>query len=116
MACNFHAVMRNIDPTDRLPVSCRPVRVAALLCGALALASFTALAEKADRYKELTVEADQSSSGDLLNQVLFDRQVMTPGRRRKHRLIVTRVYTEPFKNAVAIGGFDIQTSQPANSV
>ena len=38
-----------------------------------ALASLPVQAEKADRFKELTVEADHSSSGDLLNQVFIFR-------------------------------------------
>jgi lipopolysaccharide export system protein LptA len=106
MACNFHAVMRNIASFDRLPVPRRFVPAAALLCGALVLASFPAGAEKADRYKELTVEADQSSSGDLLNQVFIfnGNVVVTKGTMiiRAQRIEV-RESPDGYRSAVAIG-------------
>ena len=98
--------MRNIASSDRLPVPRRCLRPAALLCSALALASFPALAEKADRYKELTVEADQSSSGDLLNQVFIfnGNVVVTKGTMiiRAQRIEV-RESPDGYRSAVAIG-------------
>jgi len=107
MACNFHAVMRNIASFARLPLPRRPLRRAcALLGGALVVASFPALAEKADRYKELTVEADQSSSGDLLNQVFIfnGNVVVTKGTMiiRAQRIEV-RESPDGYRSAVAIG-------------
>lgn len=74
--------------------------------GALALASFPTLAEKADRYKELTVEADHSSSGDLLNQVFIfnGNVVVTKGTMiiRAQRIEV-RESADGYRTAVAIG-------------
>ena len=107
MACNFHAVMRNIASFAHLPLPRRPLcRACALLGGALVLASFPALAEKADRYKELTVEADQSSSGDLLNQVFIfnGNVVVTKGTMiiRAQRIEV-RESPDGYRSAVAIG-------------
>jgi len=106
MACNFHAAMRKLSLQDRLPVLPR-LAFPALLCGgALALASLPTVAEKADRYKELTVEADQSSSGDLLNQVFIfnGNVVVTKGTMiiRAQRIEV-RESPDGYRSAVAIG-------------
>jgi len=99
--------MQNLTLPDRRPVSRRRSPFAALLWGsALALASLPALAEKADRFKELTVEADQSSSGDLLNQVFIFRGnvVVTKGTMiiRAQRIEV-RESPDGYRSAVAIG-------------
>ena len=107
MACNFHAAMRNRLLFDCLPVPRRRALVAALLCaGALAPASFSTRAEKADRFKELTVEADQSSSGDLLNQVFIfnGNVVVTKGTMiiRAQRIEV-RESPDGYRSAVATG-------------
>ena len=107
MACNFHAAMRNRLLFDCLPVPRRRALVAALLCaGALAPASFSTRAEKADRFKELTIEADQSSSGDLLNQVFIfnGNVVVTKGTMviRADRIEV-RESPDGYRSAVAIG-------------
>ena len=107
MACKFHAAMRNLTPPDRSPVHSRRSFATALLWGgALALASFPSLAEKADRFKELTVEADHSSSGDLLNQVFIfnGNVVVTKGTMilRAQRIEV-RETPDGYRSAVAIG-------------
>ena len=106
MACNFHAAMRNhFFPDLPLPRR-RALSAAALVGAALALASFPTLAEKADRFKELTVEADQSSSGDLLNQVFIfnGNVVVTKGTMiiRAQRIEV-RESPDGYRTAVAIG-------------
>jgi lipopolysaccharide export system protein LptA len=106
MACNFHAAKRNLPLQDRRPVPPRLV-FSALLCGAaLVLASLPTRAEKADRYKELTIEADQSSSGDLLNQVFIFKGnvVVTKGTMviRAQRIEV-RESPDGYRSAVAIG-------------
>jgi len=107
MACKFHAAMRNHFYPDLRPVSRRRRLSAALLWGAAhALASLPAAAEKADRFKELTVEADQSSSGDLLNQVFIfnGNVVVTKGTMiiRAQRIEV-RESPDGYRSAVAIG-------------
>ena len=107
MACKFHAVMRNLTRPRSFPVPSRRSLATALLWGgALALASLPALAEKADRFKELTVEADQSSSGDLLNQVFIfnGNVVVTKGTMiiRAQRIEV-RESPDGYRSAVAIG-------------
>ena len=84
-----------------------PSFATALLWGsALALASLPTQAEKADRFKELTVEADQSSSGDLLNQVFIfnGNVVVTKGTMiiRAQRIEV-RESPDGYRSAVAIG-------------
>ena len=84
-----------------------PSFATALLWGsALALASFPTQAEKADRFKELTVEADQSSTGDLLNQVFVfnGNVVITKGTMiiRAQRIEV-RESPDGYRSAVAIG-------------
>jgi len=84
-----------------------PSFATALLWGsALALAGFPTHAEKADRFKELTVEADQSSSGDLLNQVFVfnGNVVVTKGTMiiRAQRIEV-RESPDGYRSAVAIG-------------
>lgn len=99
--------MRNHFHPDFYPVLRRPCLSAALLWGAsLALASLPAVAEKADRFKELTVEADQSSSGDLLNQVFIfnGNVVVTKGTMiiRAARIEV-RESPDGYRSAVAIG-------------
>jgi lipopolysaccharide export system protein LptA len=107
MACKFHAAMRNHFHADRFPVP-RPrprLLCSALLCGA-AFALAPAHAEKADRFKELTVEADASSSGDLLNQVFIfnGNVVVTKGTMiiRAARIEV-RESPDGYRSAVAIG-------------
>jgi len=107
MACKFHAAMRNRLYPDRSHVLRRRRHSAALLWGAaLALASAPALGEKADRFKELTVEADASSSGDLLNQVFIfnGNVVVTKGTMiiRAARIEV-RESPDGYRSAVAIG-------------
>jgi lipopolysaccharide export system protein LptA len=106
MACNFHAAMRNRLLSDCLPVPRRQFLLAALLCAALVPASFSARAEKADRFKELTIEADRSSSGDLLNQVFIfnGNVVVTKGTMviRADRIEV-RESPDGYRSAVAIG-------------
>ncbi len=77
------------------------------LCSALlALASAPSHAEKADRNKELTVEADASSSGDLLNQVFIfnGNVVVTKGTMiiRAARIEV-RESADGYRSAVATG-------------
>jgi len=107
MACKFHAAMRNSSLPNCPPVPRCPSLATALLWGsALALASFPTHAEKADRFKELTVEADQSSSGDLLNQVFVfnGNVVVTKGTMiiRAQRIEV-RESPDGYRSAVAIG-------------
>ena len=107
MACKFHAAMRNSSLPNCPPVPRCPSFATALLWGsALALASFPTQAEKADRFKELTVEADQSSSGDLLNQVFVfnGNVVVTKGTMiiRAQRIEV-RESPDGYRSAVAIG-------------
>ena len=64
MDCKFHAAMRNLTLRDHPSVPRRRFPATALFWGSLlALASLPTQAEKADRFKELTVEADHSSSG-----------------------------------------------------
>jgi lipopolysaccharide export system protein LptA len=99
--------MRNPSPPNCPPVPRCSFFATALLWGsALALASFPTLAEKADRFKELTVEADQSSSGDLLNQVFVfnGNVVVTKGTMiiRAQRIEV-RESPDGYRSAVAIG-------------
>lgn len=99
--------MRNHLYPDFSPVPRRRRLSAALLWGgALALASAPALAEKADRFKELTVEADASSSGDLLNQVFIfnGNVVVTKGTMiiRAARIEV-RESPDGYRSAVATG-------------
>lgn len=99
--------MRNPAHPDRIPVPRRFALSAALLLGgALALGTAPVRAEKADRFKELTVEADQSSSGDLLNQVFIfnGNVVVTKGTMiiRAQRIEV-RESPDGYRTAVAIG-------------
>ena len=99
--------MRNLTLPDRLPVSRRRSLSAALFWGGvLALASLPALAEKADRFKELTVEADAPSRGDLLNQVFVfnGNVVVTKGTMiiRAARIEV-RETPDGYHTAVAFG-------------
>ena len=99
--------MRNSSLPNCLPVPRCPSFATALLWGrALALAGFPTHAEKADRFKELTVEADQSSSGDLLNQVFVfnGNVVVTKGTMiiRAQRIEV-RESPDGYRSAVAIG-------------
>ena len=107
MACKFHAAMRNPPyPDSSFVPRCRFLSTALLWGGLLALAGTPALAEKADRFKELTVEADQSSSGDLLNQVFIfnGNVVVTKGTMiiRAARIEV-RESPDGYRSAVAIG-------------
>ena len=99
--------MRNHFHPDLSPVLRRRCLSAALLWGgSLTLACAPALAEKADRFKELTVEADASSSGDLLNQVFIfnGNVVVTKGTMiiRAARIEV-RESPDGYRSAVAIG-------------
>ena len=99
--------MRNSSLSNCSPVPrCSSFATALLWGSALALASFPTLAEKADRFKELTVEADQSSSGDLLNQVFVfnGNVVITKGTMiiRAQRIEV-RESPDGYRSAVAIG-------------
>ena len=107
MACKFHAAMRNLRLQDRPSVPRRRFPATALFWGSLlALASLPTQAEKADRFKELTVEADHSSSGDLLNQVFIfnGNVVVTKGTMiiRAQRIEV-RETPDGYRSAVAIG-------------
>jgi len=107
MACKFHAAMRNHPYSDSSSVHRHRFLSNALLWGGLlALAGTPALAEKADRFKELTVEADHSSSGDLLNQVFIfnGNVVVTKGTMiiRAARIEV-RESPDGYRSAVAIG-------------
>jgi lipopolysaccharide export system protein LptA len=61
MACKFHAVMRN-PATPRSLVAC--------LALALAAVAAPAAADRADRSKPLTIEADRPGTIDLLKQVV----------------------------------------------
>jgi lipopolysaccharide export system protein LptA len=87
-----------------------PSRIAPLLrglaCGLIALAPLVATAEKADRFKPLTVEADQPGKIDLLNQfVTFNGNVVvTKGTMviRAGRIEV-RETPDGYHTAVAIG-------------
>ena len=86
----------------RLPVSA----VAALSLALLALASVPARAEKADRYKDLNIEADLPGKIDLLNQfVVFNGNVVvTKGTMiiRAARIEV-RETPDGYHTAVAFG-------------
>src|SRR4029079_12895911 len=107
MDCKFHAAMRNLTLPNRPSVPRRRFHATALILGGtLALASVPTQAEKADRFKELTVEADHSSSGDLLNQVFIfnGNVVVTKGTMiiRAQRIEV-RESPDGYLSAVAIG-------------
>src|SRR4051812_19939510 len=95
------------NPSSPPPVPSRRPFTATLICGGvLLLSSFSTLAEKADRFKELTIEADQSSSGDLLNQVFVfnGNVVVTKGTMviRAQRIEV-RESPDGYRSAVATG-------------
>ena len=108
MACKFHAVMRNRFRLFAPPVSCRPLRLAFALSLAFAAlaAGAPARAEKADRYKDLNIEADLPGKIDLLNQfVVFNGNVVvTKGTMiiRAARIEV-RETPEGYHTAVAFG-------------
>lgn len=94
MVCKFHAVM--------------PYRLAHTLLAALLLTAAAAptQAEKADRSKPLTIEADQPSSLDLINQVVVfnGNVVMAQGTMtiRADRVEV-RERADGHRSAVALG-------------
>lgn len=82
----------------------RFLAVAAALAGAVA--SAPALAEKADRFKPLNVEADQPGRIDLLNQhVVFNGNVVVTKGTMTIRAgrIEVRETPDGYHNAVAIG-------------
>ena len=99
--------MRNPSHPDLSPVPSRLSFAIALLWGsALALASFPSLAEKADRFKPLTVEADQLGTVDLLNQVVIfnGNVVVTKGTMMiRAQRIEVRESPDGYHTAVAIG-------------
>jgi lipopolysaccharide export system protein LptA len=107
MACKFHAAMRNRLSIPESLVPRRSVRLAALLSlVVLALAGAPALAEKADRFKDLNIEADLPGKIDLLNQfVVFNGNVVvTKGTMiiRAARIEV-RETADGYHTAVAFG-------------
>ena len=107
MACKFHAAAQNRPPIPNRPVPRRYVRPVALLSLAmLALAGAPAFAEKADRVKDLNIEADLPGKIDLLNQfvVFHGNVVVTKGTMiiRAARIEV-RETAEGYHTAVAFG-------------
>ena len=100
--------MRNRFRLFAPPVSCRPLRLAFALSLAFAAlaAGAPARAEKADRYKDLNIEADLPGKIDLLNQfVVFNGNVVvTKGTMiiRAARIEV-RETPEGYHTAVAFG-------------
>ena len=107
MECKFHAATRNRLPLSESPVPRRSVRPAALLSFAiLALVGAPAFAEKADRFKDLNIEADLPGKIDLLNQfVVFNGNVVvTKGTMiiRAARIEV-RETADGYHTAVAFG-------------
>ena len=92
---------------SRFPVLRRPTLSSAFLAAALlGLTSAPAFGEKADRFKELTVEADAPSRGDLLNQVFVfnGNVVVTKGTMiiRAARIEV-RESPDGYRSAIAHG-------------
>ena len=92
---------------SRFPVLRRPTLSSAFLAAALlGLTGAPAFAEKADRFKELTVEADAPSRGDLLNQVFVfnGNVVVTKGTMiiRAARIEV-RESPDGYRSAIAHG-------------
>ena len=83
-----------------------PFSFALISAALLGLASAPAFAEKADRFKELTVEADAPSRGDLLNQVFVfnGNVVVTKGTMiiRAARIEV-RESPDGYRSAIAHG-------------
>ena len=94
MVCKFYAVM--------------PFRLASVLLAALILGAVVApaRAERADRSKPLTIEADQPSSLDLINQVVvFNGNVVLAQGTMAIRADRVEVRERPdgYRSAVAIG-------------
>jgi lipopolysaccharide export system protein LptA len=107
MACKFHAAMRNRLSISESPVPRRSARPPVLLSLALlALVGAPAFAEKADRFKDLNIEADLPGKIDLLNQfVVFNGNVVvTKGTMiiRAARIEV-RETADGYHTAVAFG-------------
>ena len=106
MACKFHAAMRNrLFAESTVPRSfARPASL--LLLALSALAGAPALAERADRFKPINVEADLPGKIDLLNQfVVFNGNVViTKGTMiiRAARIEV-RESADGYHTAVAFG-------------
>jgi lipopolysaccharide export system protein LptA len=93
MACKFCAAMN-------------PLLLLALLLSALALAPAPAQAEKADRSKPLTIEADQPGTVDLLKQVVvFNGNVVVAQGTMAIRAERVEVRERPdgHRSATAIG-------------
>jgi lipopolysaccharide export system protein LptA len=104
MACKFHAVMRNLAA---------PRSLAACVALALAAAASPAGADRADRSKPLTIEADRPGTIDLLKQVVVfnGNVVITQGTLtiRADRVEV-RELPDGFRVATALG----TAGQPAS--
>jgi lipopolysaccharide export system protein LptA len=98
MACKFHAVMRN-HLAFRL--------CSAGSCLALCLACMGASADRADRTKPLTIEADQPGTVDLLKQVVvFNGNVVIQQGTLTIRAdrVEVRELPDGFRVATALGG------------
>ena len=98
MACKFHAVMRN-PPSSPL---CR-----ASLWLAIGLACTPVLADRADRSKPLTIEADRPGTIDLLKQVVvFNGNVVIQQGTLTIRAdrVEVRELPDGFRVATALGG------------
>ena len=106
MVCKFRAVIVNLH------LSTRHWSVSCLLCLAL-LAGVPALAERADRSKPMTIEADQPGSVDLQRQVVIfnGNVVITQGTMllRADR-VELRERPDGYREAKAIGS----ATRPAN--
>ncbi len=104
MACNFRAAA---VPPSRLPF---PRRWAALCALALAcLSGPVAMAEKADRSKPMTVEADEPGSVDLQRQVVIfnGNVVISQGTMRlRAERVEMRERPDGYREAKAIGSAD----------
>ena len=104
MACKNHAAMRNpaLVPHDSVSRS----RRAALLLVLAGVAALPAVAEKADRFKPLNVEADLPGKIDLLNQfVVFNGNVVVTKGTMTIRAarIEVRELPDGYHTAVAFG-------------